>query len=353
MEDATETIEALLDILHLSHMYAPKVGDVSAAGPVSTASQGRSSGSSSRPAADSADSDLLAASGVKMRRRLSEVSGADRIEEASNFPCQPPCIAHEVFGIEYVDLPRCTFCAATGEPHVVSSFLYRVYVAELLATQGRSDAASGTDRSDTYSAVSDQVQRITTRLAGTRPELQSLLQSLCQRSVEKKCPECNSRNTMVSERWLTRRPHTFMVSLVWPSTLPSREALWLVVSSIQSHMQMESIFASRHKESNAPSRQAEERPQQYLLRGLICYYGMHYIAFFYCWARKKWVLFDDTRVREEKDWSSVVSIIVSGQYVPTLLFYERDQGGITKEDIEELAQQVRNLEDRQSPCVLS
>merc|ERR1719331_1203260 len=92
--------------------------------------------------------------------------------------------------------------------------------------------------------------------------------------------------------------------------------------------------------------------EPYYFRGLICYYGMHYIAFFYCWARKKWVLFDDTRVREENDWSSVVSVIMSGQYVPTVVFYERSIANdrIPEQAVEELARQVRDLEDRQNPC---
>jgi hypothetical protein len=295
-----------------------------------------------------------------MQRRLSQASGASRVEEASNFACQPPCIAHEVFGIEYVDLPRCTFCAATGEPAVVSSFMYRVYVAELLAVQGRSDTPMERTAEDSVT-VSDQLSRMTARWTGTRPEMQDAMRLLCQRSVDKKCNECNSRHTVVSERWLTRRPHIFVVSLVWPTSTPTRDSLWLVVSSIQAQIQMEQIFKTE-RSNRSKTGEAEDRSRRghdasldtYLFRGLICYYGMHYIALFYCWARKKWVLFDDTRVREEADWSSVVSVIMSGQYVPTVVFYERSEtiedSRVSVQAIEELTRQVRDLEDRQNAC---
>jgi len=171
----------LLDILHLSHMYAPKAKAISP-----------TSSSSSMPAYAAALSEGSTAE-EPFRQRLSQVSGANRVEEASNFACQPPCIAHEVFGMEYLDLPRCTFCAATGEPTVVSSFLYRVYVAELLAVQGRADAAVDREAGgDVGPTVSDQVSRIAARWTGNRPEMQDGLRSLCQRSVDKKCTECNS-----------------------------------------------------------------------------------------------------------------------------------------------------------------
>mmetsp|Transcript_159906 Transcript_159906/g.298249 ORF Transcript_159906/g.298249 Transcript_159906/m.298249 type:complete len:679 (+) Transcript_159906:162-2198(+) len=371
MEDATETIETLLDILHASHMYSPKdSNDADAPAVVETPKE---------------EEELLPPEDplLMTRRRSSEVPAADKVEEASNTACQPPCLAHEVFGIEYVDLPRCTFCDATGEPTVVSSFSYRIYVAELLAVQGGRGAEAP---EPLLSTVTDSVSRITARLAGSRAELQDLFWSLAQRNVEQKCAECNSRNTVVSERWLTRAPCIFMVSLVWPSSTPSRDSLWILLSAIQPQLHMEQIFRTEKssRRPRPPMTRIQDRMEdalpfeltgdeadllhaaytpgpaakapalppspRYVFRGLICYYGMHYIAFFWCWNRQKWVLFDDTKVREEKDWSSVVSIIIGGQYVPTVLFYELSEGPISTEGMEELIRQVQDLEDRQNAC---
>ena len=87
MEDATETIEVILGILHacsLSSRLAPSASP-----------------------------------------RAQHVH-AEFIEEASHFGCHPLCLGHEVFGVEYVDVPRCTFCGATGEPEVTSALGFRV-----------------------------------------------------------------------------------------------------------------------------------------------------------------------------------------------------------------------------------
>ena len=48
-----------------------------------------------------------------------------------NFGCHPLCLAHAVFGLQTVDLCRCSFCGATGEPEVAASYVYSAYVSEL------------------------------------------------------------------------------------------------------------------------------------------------------------------------------------------------------------------------------
>ena len=98
MEDATETIEAILGILHACNVQPMQQ--------VSTTCNCSSS------------NHLLGPS-------------AEFVEEASNFGCHPVCLAHQVFGLEVVDVARCSFCGATGEPSVAASYVYSAYVTEL------------------------------------------------------------------------------------------------------------------------------------------------------------------------------------------------------------------------------
>lgn len=338
MEDATETMEALLDFLHATSVTPP-------------GEKGR------------ADTDAASASG-------SSAAAAERVEAASGLGCQPACIAHEVFGVEFVDVPQCRFCRDTGEPVVTGSFLYTVYVAELLMSQGRSaEVAAGSG--DTYASVSDSLSKYTAKISGGRHRLQDLMWTLCQREVDLKCGGCNSLRTTVSERWITRRPRVLATSLVWPAASPSRDSLWFVLAAIAPELYLEQIFRSErnappkaealaHRSCWAPSsdgsparlppREGDVSRESYLFRGLICYYGMHYIAIFWCWHRLRWIFFDDTSVREEPDWSSVANLLVNGQYVPTLLFYEYEDDVIAPRSMEMFVQQMENLEDRQSSC---
>eukprot|EP00441_Pelagodinium_beii_P032088 CAMPEP_0197632918 /NCGR_PEP_ID=MMETSP1338-20131121/9435_1 /TAXON_ID=43686 ORGANISM="Pelagodinium beii, Strain RCC1491" /NCGR_SAMPLE_ID=MMETSP1338 /ASSEMBLY_ACC=CAM_ASM_000754 /LENGTH=470 /DNA_ID=CAMNT_0043204495 /DNA_START=50 /DNA_END=1462 /DNA_ORIENTATION=- len=335
MEDATETIEALLGILHAWHVRHPN-------------------------AIESIDDQCKACSSSSSECR--HVSAAARVEEASNFGCHPLCLGHEVCGIEYVDLPRCTFCGATGEPSVLGSYLYSAYVTELLNCQskpaGLTEAEIQQIASDPLSLLQDAVIQLTSRLAGSRPcSMQEALRQLCQREEGQKCGDCSSRKTMVMERWLTRRPHVFIVSLAWPSSSPGREAIWLVLQMIRPTLRLEEIFRTANAKGGQfqSASSSTDAVSGYAFHGLICYYGMHYIALFWCPTRKRWILFDDTCVREKEDWNSVANFIMTGQYVPTLVFYERleDESPALLESFEELARQVDSLEDRTSSCVVA
>ncbi len=59
----------------------------------------------------------------------------------------------------------------------------------------------------------------------------------------------------------------------------------------------------------------------YRFRGMICYYGLHYVAFFHTGGT--WMLFDDTRVIDMKDFNNVTNQCISGRLQPTALLYEQ------------------------------
>ena len=315
MEDATETIETILGILHACNV-----------------SQGPSGLSHLSPFQ----------------------SQADFVEQASDFGCHPMCLGHEVFGIEYIDVTRCTFCGATGEPSVSGAYLYRAYVTELIDCQYRAPADKQV-ATDPLSLFQDMVLQLTSKLAGQHPAtLQEVLRRLCQRDADGKCSECNSRKTLVTERWLTKQPKTFILSLIWPTSTPGREALWLVLAMIQPQLRMDQIFQT-HLQTDQPSAASAKPAQEelYGFHGMICYFGMHYVALFWCPARKRWIFFDDTSVREKADWNAVAKVMMSGQYLPTLLFYERvSEEAALADSLDELTRQVNELEQQPSCAVM-
>lgn len=125
----------------------------------------------------------------------------------------------------------------------------------------------------------------------------------CAEDLGRNCAECNSRKSVLTERWLTRRPKTFILSLVWPSSNPSRDQLWSLLSMIQPQLRMEEIFKV----------EPAARSEVYCFRGMICYCGMHYVALFWCPAKRRWIFFDDMCVKEKEDWTAVVNLMTAGQ----------------------------------------
>eukprot|EP00435_Cladocopium_sp_Y103_P018747 s2282_g4.t1 len=297
MEDATETIEAILGILHACNVQ-----------PVGLC-----------------------------QSPCDQHPSAEFVEEASNFGCHPLCLAHAVFGLQTVDLCRCSFCGATGEPDVAASYVYSAYVSELASLQ----EAPTSGWPDLLRRPQRPFAEILRKLC--QPDAGQIRQGHLQRPDEgRNCGECNSRKTVLRERWLTRCPKTFILSLVWPSSNPSHDQLWSLLSMIQPQLRMDEIFRVE------PGAQSD----LYSFHGMICYCGMHYVALFWCPARKHWIFFDDMCVKEKEDWTAVVNLMTAGQYVPTLIFYENvSEEPALSESIEELTRQVDALEYQQS-CAL-
>jgi hypothetical protein len=78
----------------------------------------------------------------------------------------------------------------------------------------------------------------------------------------------------------------------------------------------------------------------YQFKGMICYLGAHYVAFFRTvesdleydpsltyqnyqgnFNQNKWYLYDDITVKELGDWSNVIKVCIDACIKPTVLFY--------------------------------
>jgi len=88
-------------------------------------------------------------------------------------------------------------------------------------------------------------------------------------------------------------------------------------------------------------------------KGLVCFYGRHYIAFFCSLKHRAWYLFDDRRVKVVGTWDNVLKKLVNGKLQPVLLFYEllnvdekeEEEEDEAKEEEEEEAKEEEEEQD--------
>jgi len=59
-----------------------------------------------------------------------------------------------------------------------------------------------------------------------------------------------------------------------------------------------------------------------VLKGMVCYYGSHYVAFHYSAKSDIWIMFDDSVVLEVGSFDHVRTKCRAGTFKPTILFYE-------------------------------
>ncbi|KAG7383342.1 Ubiquitin carboxyl-terminal hydrolase [Phytophthora pseudosyringae] len=299
MNDATETLETILDALHY----------------------------------DTFNRMLL------LRRRgpdqAAPIGGAHKIEEmseslrqdASAIICEPQCVAHRLFQMNLMELKVCASCGHTAEPVMNTDFLYRVYAQELL--NNARDGGEGVKKSVTLEEV-------------LRLEAQS-------QDVAGACDSCEKGGQRALSRWILTLPMVFSISIIWSSSHVNKTDIkdWMVLLSTQCQTGVEDKESQQALDLGRIFRldNSTEVSSLYSFRGLVCYYGRHYVGFFASRSldddgveRERWFLFDDTRVKLVGTWADVRLRIERGGYQPTLLFYERN--GIEHENLENIAAEI-------------
>ncbi|KAK1944494.1 Inactive ubiquitin carboxyl-terminal hydrolase 54 [Phytophthora citrophthora] len=299
MNDATETLETILDALHY----------------------------------DTFNRMLL------LRRRdscsSSVIGGIHKVEEmtesvrqdASAIICEPQCVAHRLFQMNLMELKVCSSCGHTAEPIMNTDFLYRVYAQELL--NNAREEGKGVQKSKTLEEV-------------LRLEAQS-------QDVAGTCDSCEKGGQRALSRWILTLPMVFSISIIWSSSHVNKTDIkdWMELLSTQCQTSGDDQESQQALDLGRIFRLdlSTEVSSLYSFRGMVCYYGRHYVGFFASRSldddgveRERWFLFDDTRVKLVGTWADVRLRIERGGYQPTLLFYERN--GIEHDNLEKIAAEI-------------
>eukprot|EP00012_Vannella_robusta_P003068 CAMPEP_0206185864 /NCGR_PEP_ID=MMETSP0166-20121206/2065_1 /ASSEMBLY_ACC=CAM_ASM_000260 /TAXON_ID=95228 /ORGANISM="Vannella robusta, Strain DIVA3 518/3/11/1/6" /LENGTH=410 /DNA_ID=CAMNT_0053601147 /DNA_START=144 /DNA_END=1376 /DNA_ORIENTATION=- len=199
------------------------------------------------------------------------------------------CISHIVFGIDLMKQVTCSFCHSTSEPETSRHFIEYVYVSTLREKHAQNPKAA-----------------FETLLRASGQEIKS-------------CPQdegaCKDKKSLVS-RYLLNLPEVFALGLVWPTTNPTPQEIMSLLTLIRSVIDIRNIFTTVQKE-----------PAPYRFRGMICFYGKHYDAYFYSDFRRQWLVFDDATVKCVGDqWEHVLARCKLGHFHPSVIFYERIPG---------------------------
>ena len=146
---------------------------------------------------------------------------------------------------------------------------------------------------------------------------------------------CVGTGPVTLQRYILQLPPVFAVSIVWGPE-PSVDVISAVVHSLPHWWDPARALAptalsgpaagpglagagdSVASVGHAPA--APLRPYQ--LRGFICYYGKHYLSFFYSPSHAAWLRFNDGTIKVSGGWEDTAEKIIRGHLQPTILFFQ-------------------------------
>ncbi|ETV86447.1 hypothetical protein H257_01643 [Aphanomyces astaci] len=250
--------------------------------------------------------------------------------EINDTDCDPKCIGHALFESNMFDMYRCQSCQATSEPEMWKDTLYRVYFAELYQCVANTTTSA---KSFFFRSSSPTANHPSNK----ENSFEAVLRTLLNEGPRRSCPEnelTKCRGSCLVDRWLMKFPIVFAVSIVWPATTVGGVELKAFANIIPHQLDLGLIFRLGGDAADLP------KPESiYVFRGMVCYYGQHYVSFFKSQSKAhEWYLFDDVQVHKIGSWDEVRRRIERGCYQPTILFWEKNQ--LKFDQLETLAQHV-------------
>ena len=260
MSDAEEALEEVLRFLHCDHVGGlPSIGTAQA------------------------------------QECSSATSAESRLSKSLDVACIPECIAHRVFGMQLMDQKMCSNseCGANSDPEMSTCFLYRIYMDELRQRR----EASSPDAS-----FESMLKASYTNQSYSCPRR--------QRSYNNN----NNNNACLgpahSERWLLNQSTVLTLTCAWSTPEPEREEIVACFALLPEQLHPERFL------------QVAMAPAVYHLRGMVLFYGRHYVCVFYAPRARAFVMLDDRRVTRLGAWSDVIARCCKGKLFPTIIFYE-------------------------------
>jgi hypothetical protein len=212
-----------------------------------------------------------------------------RLSRSLDVACTPECVAHRVFGMQLMEQKMCTQpnCGASSDPEMSTLFLYRIYMDELREHRARDAAIS-------FEAM--------LKASYSQQDYS------CPRPTHHEHGACTG--PAKAERWLLNQPAVFTLMCAWSNPEPERDEIEACFSLLPKRIHPERFL------------QMATTPVEYRLRGMVAYYGKHYVCIFYSPQTRAFVMLDDRRVVRLGAWADVIARCCKGKLQPTIVFFE-------------------------------
>jgi len=230
---------------------------------------------------------------------LDAILGHIHDENGTRCPDHTKCLSHAVFGGLMMEQTFCPKCGSTSEPTLRQAFMHNLSAVELIE-------AAKKNPTETFAYL---IRR-------------------CSGVGQKECPSVNDdpppRYACKSKAnvrvFCLEAPLALALAVGWTSTSESASVLRNFYRLVSRSIRLNQLFMP----GGAAADNSDDGPE-YLFRGMVCYYGLHYVSIFqeHGTVKARFLLFDDKTVRPIGAWDEVVELAIKSRYQPVCLLYER------------------------------
>lgn len=223
------------------------------------------------------------------------------------------CISHKVFGAMMMEQTICSSCRTIAEPAPDYRFIHNFYATELIEL-GKEHFLKKLGLPYNFGKLLNKCVQVPPRECPSIDDKQRL-------NKNPNAPAyvyCTGKAKV--RTFCLEQPMGLALSVSWSQEYESSETIRDFLSLVSYTLKLSDVYdATIGKTTTLEG-------DNYLFRGLICYYGRHYVSIFqeYSFGEPKFLLFDDQNIRSIGSWSAVKKECIRGRYQPVLLLYERE-----------------------------
>lgn len=220
--------------------------------------------------------------------------------------------------------------------------MHHLYVSEILGIQEQDP--------DFYASLPNIIDQV---IRGDNEFQLGRWQAAKSEQKQYLCEFCNEL-AFIQHKWLLSSPNVYTLSFQWLENVDAggdphgafqndakKQDISRIMELIPPKLNLGDFY--QIKQQNQPTKQtakgqinssSKQTPQgkqnddmkfRYIFRGMVVFYGRHYMAYFYSERFDAWYQYDDSKITRVGNWTDVKNKCIKGLTQPILMFYEKQE----------------------------
>ncbi|KNC75432.1 hypothetical protein SARC_12042, partial [Sphaeroforma arctica JP610] len=236
------------------------------------------------------------------------------IDKDQQMYCENPCFVHDLFSVSVEEKRKCK-CGGTKTSSKYEKLVNYISTTALVQV-AKGVRANGVANPSDMNRLAEQSKAFSSNRfsAITMDDIIPMDQivSALVTPDPVKCDKC-SLQVPAQLYQIGTVPTCVVFGLIWERNIDYHD-ITRVLEQVQPIIDLNKLYGHE---------QGRHGSTPMLCHAMVCYYGQHYVSYFYSTSESKWFQVDDVRIREVgPSWSYLLRDCTKGKFQPVLTFYQ-------------------------------